>query len=287
MNQRNQTILLMVGMAVALILLAAGLHDLSLRPGRPLDLELLWSPSVGTGSRQRVDLPPWLPLVSAITLVVAAIAMIVSPSLRRDIMRNLPIYLMLLFGVYLMREATSQTPRVEQASGIVEQAAPQVGEAYPPPAAPDFIANPPEWLVGAISIGLVLGIVALAYLVLKRKRKVAAKDTLSELVDEVQEVLVDLRRGADLRDTISRCYSEMVRVIQTERGVARELSMTPREFEARLAASGLAANHIRRLTRLFERVRYGQQALGAAEEQEALACLDAIVEAYRIGRTSI
>jgi Domain of unknown function (DUF4129) len=192
----------------------------------------------------------------------------------------MPIYLLLLLGVYLMREATSQTPIVGQAPTIVEPAAPQLGEAQPP-AAPDFIANPPEWLVGVITLVLVLGIAALAYVVLNRKRKVVATDTLSELVEEVQEVLVDLRRGADLRDTISRCYNEMVRVIQTERGVAREVSMTPREFEARLAASGLAANHIQRLTRLFERVRYGPQTLGAAEEQEALACLDAIVAAYR------
>jgi hypothetical protein len=53
--------------------------------------------------------------------------------------------------------------------------------------------------------------------------------------------------------------------------------MTPREFEARLATAGLREDHIQRLTRLFEAVRYGTQSPGKREEREAVDCLTAIV----------
>jgi hypothetical protein len=56
--------------------------------------------------------------------------------------------------------------------------------------------------------------------------------------------------------------------------------MTPREFEQHLAEAGLGDDHIRRLTRLFESVRYGSNIPTKAEEEEALSCLNAIAEAY-------
>ena len=56
--------------------------------------------------------------------------------------------------------------------------------------------------------------------------------------------------------------------------------MTPREFEQYLANSGLADAHIRRLTRLFESVRYGAGPPSNAEEREAMACLNAIAQEY-------
>ena len=86
--------------------------------------------------------------------------------------------------------------------------------------------------------------------------------------------------GGDLRDAVLRCYRDMSRVLGERQGLARAQSATPREFEAQLAAAGLRDEHIRRLTRLFERVRYGARRADAGEEREALACLTAIVQAY-------
>ncbi|HWQ12371.1 MAG TPA: DUF4129 domain-containing protein, partial [Roseiflexaceae bacterium] len=106
------------------------------------------------------------------------------------------------------------------------------------------------------------------------------QSALAQLAREAGAALAGLEAGADLRNTVLRCYAEMSRVLEARRGIQRDKTTTPREFEARLAAAGLRDEHIRRLTRLFERVRYGPRAPGPREEREALACLRAIVEAY-------
>ena len=56
--------------------------------------------------------------------------------------------------------------------------------------------------------------------------------------------------------------------------------MTPRDFEAHLASRGFRDEHIGRLTRLFETVRYSSSDPGPEAEAEAIACLTAIVNEY-------
>jgi hypothetical protein len=92
--------------------------------------------------------------------------------------------------------------------------------------------------------------------------------------------LAELQSGSDLRDTITRCYADMVRIFSEQRGMGRDKTMTPREFEQRLAAAGLGDMHIQRLTRLFELVRYSQRMPGEREEREAQECLAAIVQSH-------
>jgi len=284
MQQRTRTLFLIGAAAVLVLLLAAGLHDVVLRPGLALNLDIQWGlpTGIGAGPRQRVDLPGWLPAVAVVVLVLAGIAIVVSRSLRRDLMHNLPIYLLLLIGVFMMRDAVIQKPLPPVSlESLVARPAPQPGD-LPATRVPDFVSHPPEWVVTALTLVLIAGVLALAWRMFRRIGRMRGKRTaLSELVEEARGVLVDLQAGADLRDTITRCYTEMARLIKAQRGVTREISMTPREFEQHLAASGLGEVHIRRLTRLFERVRYGPHALGLAEEQEAEACLRAIVEAYQ------
>ena len=101
------------------------------------------------------------------------------------------------------------------------------------------------------------------------------------IVDEAREALDTLRAGGDLRDTITRAYAQMVNLFTDKRGQLRDRTLTPREFEQRLAAAGLHDSHIRRLTRLFELVRYSPHAPGPREEREAEECLAAIVAAHQ------
>ena len=112
----------------------------------------------------------------------------------------------------------------------------------------------------------------------------AQASPLERLAVEAQQALADLQSGGDLKNTVLRCYREMSRILSEERGITRPRDMTPREFEQRLAAVGLRDEHLRRLTRLFERVRYGARQAGEHEEREAVACLGAIARTY--GRTS-
>ena len=55
--------------------------------------------------------------------------------------------------------------------------------------------------------------------------------------------------------------------------------MTPREFEAALRSTGLPGEPVAKLTHLFEDVRYGAARSGPREEEQAVACLSAIVAA--------
>jgi len=98
--------------------------------------------------------------------------------------------------------------------------------------------------------------------------------------DDVAVLLRDLEAGGDLKNIVLRCYRDMSRVLSEQRGIERELSMTPREFERQLQAAGLRDEHIQRLTRLFEQVRYGPQQADPQQEREAAACLQAIVRTY-------
>jgi hypothetical protein len=113
------------------------------------------------------------------------------------------------------------------------------------------------------------------------RRLRAQASPLELLAEEAQSALADLQSGGDLKDTVLRCYREMSQILSQQRGVTRPRDMTPREFEQQLAAVGLRDEHIRRLTRLFERVRYGGRQAGEREEREAVACLSAIARAYK------
>ena len=75
------------------------------------------------------------------------------------------------------------------------------------------------------------------------------------------------------------CYQEMSRTVKQEKGIARETTMTAREFEAQLVGKGLPQESVETLTRLFERVRYGNLRPDAGEENLAFACLTEIVNA--------
>ncbi len=102
---------------------------------------------------------------------------------------------------------------------------------------------------------------------------------LDEITAEASKVLEELHAGADLKDTVLRYYAEMSRVLLQRKGIRRAHAMTPREFEIELEQYGLPRVEVQQLTRLFELARYGDAALGNQEHRQALACLEAIIEA--------
>jgi len=106
-----------------------------------------------------------------------------------------------------------------------------------------------------------------------------SEETLDLLAREARSAVEALRSGGDIRNVIIRCYFEMVQVLNRQRGITRKEGMTPREFERRLFELGLPVEPVTKLTRLFESVRYGAKDLGEVEERQALAYLEAIVQA--------
>ncbi len=147
---------------------------------------------------------------------------------------------------------------------------------------PPVVLDPPAWLVIAISALLISPIVAAIWLTWSRRPAASVQQPISqdELAQPARQALAELHAGGDVRATVLRCYREMSSLLRERRGLRRGQTMTAREFEQHLAQAGVHNEHIRRLTQLFERVRYGANTPQQRDTDEAVRCLTAIVQAY-------
>jgi hypothetical protein len=267
----------------ALTLLAAALPSVRLEPGKPFPYDLFTPPALGRPSAPvSFGSMEWVGIAVLALGAFVVVMMIFSRDFRRWLVRNLPIYLLVMLTVYLLM-ANLQPPLFEprsapgQASGASNQPA-EIPDVVVPP---DLVTNPPAWLVSIISLTMAAGMVLAVWWIVRRFPKRAATTIGEEIAASAQAALRDLEAGGDVRDAVTRCYVEMMRLLHTERGIVRDPDMTAREFEQRLARTGLAATHVRRLTRLFEAVRYSPRAPGPREAREAEACLREIVDVYQ------
>ncbi|MEN9935524.1 MAG: hypothetical protein RLZZ387_2103 [Chloroflexota bacterium] len=281
--RRHLPLATLAAAALALALLAMGLGGIELQPGKPFALS---GPSQGGGGGGGASLDIRLVLVAFIwiCLIVSVIGLIVSPSLRRQLLRAIPVYLVWGLLIYLALSwlySQAMSPGAPPAApplaaDNLPQPPPEVAPAVPPA----FVSSPPQWLVLAVSLAVGLLAVAAVWLVARAARRPRPESQLAQLARGAQSALIGIESGEGLRNAVLRCYAEMSQVLAEQRGVQRDKTVTPREFETRLIAAGLRDEHIRRLTRLFESVRYGSREPGPREEREAVACLQAIVEAY-------
>ncbi|MCS6938217.1 MAG: DUF4129 domain-containing protein [Roseiflexaceae bacterium] len=267
----------------ALTLLAAALPSVRLEAGKPFPYDLFTPPALGRPSAPGGFAGmEWMGMVLLTLGAFVVVMTIFSRDFRRWLVRNLPMYLLVMLTVYLLM-ANLRPPLFEprsapgQASSRPDQSS-DVPEVVVPP---DLVTNPPAWLVTAISLAIAAGIALAAWRVVRRFPKRTTVTIGDDIVASAQAALRDLEAGADVRDAVTRCYVEMVRVLHTERGIVRDPDMTAREFEQRLARTSPAAPSICRLTRLFEAVRYSPRPPGPREAREAEACLRGIIEAYQ------
>jgi hypothetical protein len=204
---------------------------------------------------------------------------IIDPRARRFFLRNMLIFGVLAATLFLLYRQREEIPEEQITEEEEEPGEPfdriEVPTEFQP--AGEEMPGPPNWL----SLGITLGVATLAagailWWLFTRKDEEPLK--LDLLAMEAQEALDGMRSGINTRDAVMRCYFEMTRVLQETRAIQRDKGMTPREFEMRLKAAGLPGSYIERLTRLFEGVRYGAHHTGDQQEQEAIACLTAIVD---------
>lgn len=277
-NRRRRTTLVFAGIAIlTLMVLSAGLSGLELQPARPFTI-------AGQESSRLVGEVPtlspevfnliWqiLSLAFALILPFAVIHFFVSPEGRKRVLRNtLLISLYAIFFLLFLRNfrqgVSPLFDNAPNAEGNAEQFS-----------IPDIFLNPPPWLIFLIGL-LLVGALALLVTYFMRRRAPVESD-LQVVAREARIALADLRAGADVNDTILRCYLEMTIALNKARGMQRHHAMTPREFETHLARAGLSIDHVKRLTRLFEAVRYSAHHSNPRDEREAEDCLQAIVEAY-------
>jgi hypothetical protein len=279
-------ILCFSGIAVAaMIFLSAGLSDLEFLPGQPFSLER------GGQLQQGVpgSLPGGEPLMNLVRVFFAlallclpllVVYFIVSSDFRKRVLRILVSLLWIYaLGVIFARLRLDPIRLGGEGNSRLSQ-----GQGPAPAPVADFVNNPPQWLTVAATLVLSALLVGLFLVVARfiwRLGHRSSPTPLERLAQPALNALESLQAGGDLRNTVMRCYFEMVRVLDEQRGIKRQMDVTPREFEKRLEEMGLSGEPVRQLTRLFEAVRYGAKDVGEDEERRAIACLTAIVEECR------
>jgi hypothetical protein len=268
---------------VAMLLLSTGLSELEFLEGQPFPLGR--SPAGVEGGYGGLPQGELFALVFRVLMFVAVlllpfsiIYLIISREARRRLLLRFLLLLPILAALYVL----AQQPQHEVAPPDQDQLQPLSGIPEDVPVA-GVDAPPPQWFLSAVSGGCALlvamVIVALGWFVWRSRRRIVRP--LEQLAQQAEETIEDIQAGADLRDTVMRCYFEMGRVLRQQRGIQRHQAMTPREFVAYLEEVGLPTEAAGRLTELFEQVRYGAKSLGQDEGAQALACLETIVEFCR------
>ncbi len=283
--KRNSLFLLLLAMLLILIL-AMGLPDLKLFPGEPFSLgqdDAFTAGGYGVlvGDNYLAWILRGLWVLTLICIPFYIFFSIFTPEGRRRLKRDL-IFLGILYLVSEFLPKLLQNSKLfpESEEITLPQGASQIQTLEP---TVTFSPTPPPWLtiITIVLATLLFSVLIVGLLKLLRRQKTVQKSSLEKLADEAQNAMEALRTGKDFKSTIIRCYQEMGRVIEEERGIFRETTMTPREFEAHLAAKGLPQEPVQTITRLFEKVRYGSLPVDNREEEQAFLCLTAIVNAIQ------
>jgi hypothetical protein len=282
-KQHKTRILIFLGLAlVGMLLLAASLSRVQFKPGIPFSLgSQPFNASSGNQELGGGDIFLWLfrgfMALLVVGFVIYVIASLLSPEGRRRLLANL-----LLLGLILLVASLIKPPADNNSGQQTPPQSPQqpfsdLGNSQP---TATFVPNTPPWLVTATSVGLavLVTVTVVGMFWFWQRRRTEAPTTLERLEREARQAVDALQAGADVSDVVIRCYLQMSQVLQEERGIRRDIAMTPREFESLLTVRGLPSKPVERLTDLFEAARYGHQPSGAYEERIALASLNAIID---------
>jgi membrane protein implicated in regulation of membrane protease activity len=213
---------------------------------------------------------------AALLLAAALIAAIISKEYRRELLLTAVVCVVLAVGLYSFFHERAKPNPIEPPS---EQAPMQL--EGPRPEVSLEPVNPPRWspfLLFFILLGIA-GLLSWRFLSRFWGRREGGLESLADLAGEAA---AELRAGAGIRDTVLRCYAEMSELLGKREQIPSGLRkcLTPREFEGLLRRAGVQSEHVARLSRLFEKVRYGGRRTGPEEAGEAISCLEAIQRAY-------
>jgi hypothetical protein len=282
---RKIGLLLLLGLAIAaIVILAGGLPAIDLAPGQPLPGAMPAEEGGIQATQEGGDIIlvalRYFLLLMGFLFPFGVLYVIVSPEARKQVLRALA-SLIWIPALYI---AIRARPKLFELDNIQPpDMAGQGGEAaFGAPV--EFAANPSSGLIIVMTIGLgvmlALLVVGTGWSVWRRRQR-SNKKSLDELADEVQQAIDSLQAGGDLKNVVMRCYFDMSQTLREQRGIERDAAMTPREFETELECAGLPPQHVKQLTRLFEAVRYGAKSASEEEQEAAITCLTAIVDACR------
>jgi hypothetical protein len=280
-NNRLWMILFFILGVGMLVILASGLPDIEFQAGKVF----VSSSDEGDLPDDQLSIKSWnlagiWKVVGLIILWVifplSFIYFIVSPEARKTIIRRALTLELTGYALFILMRSCNRVIAPDQFDfGGLAESTLEAGnplETYFSPQTAQLL----EWIANLFFI------IILAVIIWRLMRWWSGRpQTLDEIGSQASQALEDIRTGADLHDSITRCYVEMSRVMQERKGIRRERAMTAREFEAELEEIGLPRDAVQTLTRLFEKVRYGVSQLSASDQQAAQQCLQTIVSAVQ------
>jgi hypothetical protein len=287
---------------IAMLLLISGISQLELEPG--VSFSRIWAFLLGdfaglpagqvagapSGSGQAlVDIMRVVFFITLVAFPLAVVLVLIDPEARKRVLRGILQVALLLavFSAFAQNQAREREDVEDRLGNGLGQG--QEGEAAEPLTDEEYDPTTiPSWLIWGASLGIGLVIAVTLIVVINQIRKSRAEEDvpLIEIARRAQTAIDEIGQGGDLRATILRCYAEMMRVVREERGVRRQSAVTAREFTDFLISANLPDQPVVRLTRLFEKARYSSSIPTPSDEQEAVASLQAIVDACIQARSS-
>jgi hypothetical protein len=277
--QNKRLIVLLAVLALgALTVLAISLNEVPFREGQhfgqqgtttieffPQDLGQVW-----------VEVPIWKQILvwGLVGLMVLLIALLLSPEMRRRLLRILFRVAVTAWALYFLIKRGIIGPNL-------------FGNGEAPPSQDTFVPmpvfEPPQvsptfsYLISFVIALVWLLVIWLLYRGWKRYVSLNTKKPLDEIAKIARSSLNDLTSGRNSSDVIINCYLRMSDVVSSTRHLYRNTAMTPHEFAMHLEQAGLPGDAVTRLTRLFEGVRYGNRKSGPQDINEAVSCLKTIL----------
>jgi len=282
-RQKRFILILSLVSLVTLVLLASTLHGVQFSPGRALGRAETESVqfSVDKAIRAITEVPVWKQAILwvGLFLIVLLLSSILSPELRKRVLRTFfGFAISVILILYLLENKLLTLPdfslnlRNEMGAAAAEDLPPI--PVFTPP-------DVPTWVNFLISLGIILALLALGWGISRWWQRLNRLRALSKPLDDLaaiaQSSLDDLESGQDWDDVIVNCYARMSDTVSRKRNLVRKETMTAAEFARRLEHAGLPGDPVRRLTRLFESVRYGAKQSSQNEINEAITCLTAIL----------
>jgi len=281
--KKIRVILLAVFAVVALMGLAVGLKNVSFRPAQSFGRNAASAPD--STPLELVNNVMSIPIKTQVIFwimiicLVILFAMLISPEMRKQLLRLLLRMVTAYWVIYLLftryRETLAQIGMGLNPIGNDANTTPNgapVPEFTPP--------QPVSWMTYLVSFGIAILLIILAWRLnafWKQLNASAAESPIKKLAGIARSSLHDLSSGRDSTDVIMNCYFRMSEVVSDKKLINRNSSMTPSEFVIRLQQAGLPADPVRRLTRLFEGARYSGRKLDSTAVNEAVACLTTIL----------
>jgi Domain of unknown function (DUF4129) len=284
--QKKVWVILLATLALgALTVLAVSLDNVSFHDAQrysrgPVNLFPFFDSVDGNSEVNLVSVPLWKQVVlwSLVGVLVILAGLLLSPQSRKRLYQMLLRVAVAALAMYLLIKNYPETLRGlfdwQQLGGDPASAAnaPPMPEFQPPHVSPIL-----SYLVSLSCALIWIAVMWVLYKGWKRYTALNSNKPLAEIAHIARTSLNDLSTGRDTSDVIINCYLRMSDVVADKRKLRREIAMTPQEFAVRLERAGLPGDAVRRLTGLFEMVRYGDRKSAPKDVTEAVNCLNAIL----------